>query len=260
MLAREGADIVLTDLDGAVETTPYPLATRDDLEQTAQEIRGLGRRVVARHADVRRQDELDAAVIAGIAELGGIDVVFANAGVWGVRPFWEISETEWAELQDITLAGVWRTAKAVAPHMIERGSGSIVITASINGLEPSAGSAHYVAAKHGVVGLMRNIALELAPHGIRCNAVCPGTIDTDITNSQVVRDLIAGGAGGTRAHVETVSAHMAALKGRNLLSPNAIAGAVLWLASDLASEVTGLTIPVDGGHMLLPGFNPLPAA
>lgn len=112
------------------------------------------------------------------SDLEKIDILIANAGIWTRAPFWEMDEDTWEEMIGVNLTGVWKSAKAVAAHMIERQAGSIVITASTNGLEAGMNYAHYVAAKHGVIGLMKNIALELAPYGIRCNAISPGAIRT----------------------------------------------------------------------------------
>jgi NAD(P)-dependent dehydrogenase (short-subunit alcohol dehydrogenase family) len=158
----------------------------------------------------------------------------------------------------VNLSGVWRCAKAVAPHMMERQTGSIVITASANGLEPGLNYAHYCASKHGVLGLMKNIALELAPHGIRCNAICPGAIDTPMVNQPAVYDMFAGREGGTRAELLAGGHYFSALKGVGFLEPQAIADAALYLNSALASAVTGIVLPVDAGHLLLTGMNPAP--
>ena len=142
--------------------------------------------------------------------------------------------------------------------MIERQSGSIVITSSVNGIEPGAEYAHYVASKHGVIGLMKTIALELAPYGIRCNSVAPAGVLSGMTNNQVCWDMMVGHPGGTEADLHEGSSHWHALKGTTIMPPQVIADTVLYLNSDLASAVTGVTIPVDSGHLLLPGINPTP--
>lgn len=161
---------------------------------------------------MRNQDQLDAAVAAGIAEFGKIDVLIANAGIWTRAPFWEMTEDSWQDMMDVNLTGVWKSAKAVAPHMIERLSGSIVITSSVNGLEPGPAYAHYVAAKHGVIGLMKNIALELAPYGIRCNSINPGAILTPMTNHQGAWDMFAGHDGRTPEEMIEGGYHFHALR------------------------------------------------
>jgi SDR family mycofactocin-dependent oxidoreductase len=256
--AREGADVIVIDIAEQLATVPYRLATADDLDETAKLVQARGRRALAIKADVRSQRQLDDAVAAGIAEFGKIDILIANAGIWTMAPFWELTDEQWEEMIGVNLTGVWRSAKAVAPHMIERGSGSMVITSSVNGLEAGQQTAHYVAAKHGVIGLMKNIALELAPYGIRCNAISPGAINTPMTNHQAGWDLFAGHPGGTEDDMAEAGYHYTALKGATFLDPQVIADAALYLNSHLASAVTGVTLPVDAGHMILTGNNPAP--
>jgi NAD(P)-dependent dehydrogenase (short-subunit alcohol dehydrogenase family) len=157
---------------------------------------------------------------------------------------------------DVALTGVWRVLKATAAQLISQKSGSVVLTASVNGVEGQPGSSHYTAAKHGVLGLMKAAALEFAPHGVRVNAVCPGFVDTAMTNWQGCYDMTGGKPGSTRAEHEKNAHHWHAIGG--LIQPGEISGAVVWLASDGASRVTGVALPVDGGHLVLPAFNPAP--
>jgi NAD(P)-dependent dehydrogenase (short-subunit alcohol dehydrogenase family) len=159
---------------------------------------------------------------------------------------------------DINLTGVWRCAKAVAPHMIERQAGSIVLISSLNGLEGGAYYAHYTAAKHGVVGLMRAMALELGPHGVRVNTIHPGAVETPMTNYPKAWDMYAGHPGGTKEHMIDAGRRIGILRGSTFLAPEEIAKAAMWLNSDLASSVTGVTLPVDSGHMAMPGVNQSP--
>jgi len=252
-LARAGADIIALDLAESIDTVPFPGATKDELAETVRDIEALGQRALSVQADVRSQAQLDEAVARGIAEFGKIDILIANAGIWGLAPFWEITDNEWDNMIDINLSGVWRSTKAVTPHMIERGSGVIIMTSSINGMEPCMNYAHYVAAKHGVLGLMRNVALELAPHGIRCNAVCPGAVDTVMLNWQGAYDLFAGHEGGTRDDFVRAGHSFHALKDVGMLDPQVVADATLWLVSDQASVITGVALPIEAGHMLLTG-------
>lgn len=257
-LARNGADVIAVDIADQVDSVPYPLSTPQDLADTGKAIEDLDRRVVTVQADVRSQEQLDEAVRRGLAEFDRIDILIANAGIWTMTPFWELTETQWSDMIETNLSGVWRSAKAVAAHMIERQTGAIVMTSSVNGLEPGMNYAHYVTAKHGVIGLMRNVALELAPHGIRCNAICPGAIDTGMTNWQGAYDMFAGHEGGTREDLLAGGPHFHALKGAGMLDPQVLADAALWLVSDGAAAVTGVALPVDAGHMLLTGSNPNP--
>ena len=256
--AKEGADVVLVDIADQIASVPYRMATQDDLAETVRQVEALDRRAIAVTADVRSQQQMDDAVARGIAEFGKIDILIANAGIWTQAPFWEITDEAWEDMIGTNLTGVWKSAKAIAPHMIERGSGSIVITSSVNGLEPGPDYAHYVSSKHGVIGLMKNIALELAPHGIRCNSINPGAIKTPMTDHQGAWDMFAGHEGGTEADMLAGGYHFHALKGMTFLPPEVIANTALYLNSELAAAVTGVTIPVDAGHMLLTGFNQAP--
>jgi SDR family mycofactocin-dependent oxidoreductase len=257
-LAAAGADIIAIDLCTDIDTIPYHLGTEDDLAETVAEIEKLDRRAVGIKADVRSSEQLDAAVAQGIAALGPIDILIINAGVWALAPLWELTEQQWQDMIDVDLTGVWRSLKAVLPAMVERRSGAVVITSSVNGFETGGGMSHYVAAKHGVLGLMKNAALELGPYNVRCNAVCPGLIDTKMNDWQGVYDMMAGHEGGTPEDRQNAGYNWNVLAGRSLLSPQAISNAVLFLASDAASEITGVSLAVDGGHMILPGFNPSP--
>ena len=256
--AREGADVIIVDIVEDLTTVTYPLARKDDMAATVEAVEALGRRIVAVEADVRSQDQLDAAVARGVAELGQIDVLIANAGIWTQAPFYELTDDQWEEMIAVNLSGVWRSAKAVAPHMIERRSGSIVMISSVNGLEPGPNFAHYTAAKHGVVGLMKTVALELAPHGIRCNSIHPGAVRSGMTENQMAFDMYAGGPGGTVDDLISAGKHYGALKGTTFMPPETIANAALFLNSDLAASVTGVALPVEAGHLLMAGVNTSP--
>jgi SDR family mycofactocin-dependent oxidoreductase len=254
--AREGADVIIVDILDQVPTVAYGMATQQDLDETVRLVESHDRRALPVQADVRDQRQLDDAVATGIAELGAIDILIANAGIWALGSFWELTDEQWDTTIAVNLTGVWKSAKAVAPHMIERRSGSIVMIASANALEPGRFTAHYVAAKHGVLGLMRNVALELAPYGIRCNAICPGFVKTRMTSHQEALDLFAGHPGGTQADMDEAGYHYGMLKGTTWLDPQAIADTALYLNSDLAANVTGVALPVDAGHQILPRYNP----
>jgi SDR family mycofactocin-dependent oxidoreductase len=257
-LATAGADIVATDICAQIDSAPYALSTADDLDVTRALVVEAGREVLAMTCDVRSQNDQDMAVAAALNRFGRIDILVANAAIWGLGSIWELSETEWQDMVDVTLTGAWRSLKAVAPSMIERRSGSVVFVSSINGMVPGAGFAHYVAAKHGVIGLMKTAALELARYNVRCNAVCPGLIDTKMNDWPGSWDMMAGHEHGTAEDRRRNSYHMSALVGRGLLSPSTVSAAVAWLASDDARDVTGVALPVDGGNLVLPGYNPAP--
>ena len=143
---------------------------QEDLAETVKAVEALDRRIVASKADVRDYASLKSALDDGVAELGRLDIVSANAGIFSTAPTAELTEEEWGQMIDINLTGVWRTCKAAIPHLIANNGGSIIITSSGAGLKGFPNFAHYVSAKHGVVGLMRTLALELAPHSIRVNS------------------------------------------------------------------------------------------
>jgi NAD(P)-dependent dehydrogenase (short-subunit alcohol dehydrogenase family) len=207
---------------------------------------------------VRSQTAMDDAVSQGITAFGKIDILIANAGIWTIQPFWELSDETWDSVVDVNLGGTWRSAKAVAPHMIERGSGSIVMVSSVNGFEPGANYAHYTASKFGVIGLMKTVALELAPYGVRCNAVCPGAVRSGMTDNQGGWDLFAGHPGGTPQDLIDGGHSFTALRGHTFMEPESIAGTAVFLNSSLAASVTGSAVVVDAGHLLLTGINPNP--
>ena len=252
-LASEGADIIATDITRDLPTVDYPLGTSEDLEETARLVKNAGGRCLTAIADVRSQAQLDEAVTQGIAQFGHIDILIANAGTLGTAWLWEITEEQWDDIIAVTLTGVWKSIKAVAPHMIERRSGSMVLISSINGVEPGPKYAHYTAAKHGVIGLMRSAALELGQFDVRCNVVCPGVISTPQNTWQGALDVIAGHAGGTMEERAIVGQRFGVLASAGWLEPEVIAEASAYLVSDAAKYVTGVVLPVESGHLLVPG-------
>ena len=252
-LARNGAELVICDIGHDVEGLRYPLSSEADLKETADLVEAQDRRVVSMPADVRSQEQLDAVVAAGIAEFGHIDILIANAGVYALTPFWEISEEEWSIVTETNLGGVWRAAKAVMPHMIAAGGGAIVVISSVNGLEPANGYAHYGASKYGALGLMGSIALEGAPHGVRCNAICPGFVRSGMTTFQDQLDKYAGHPGGTLDDLEHAGLSFHPTRDLSYLEPQAIADAALWLVSPGSAAVTGVALPVDAGHLMVAG-------
>jgi SDR family mycofactocin-dependent oxidoreductase len=258
--ARDGADVIVCDIAADIESVPYPLATKEDLETTRTLVEAEGRRCVARVADVRDQAALDAVVAAGVEEFGRIDALVANAGIydWSTSPLWETTDDAWYDQIGVCLEGVWRSAKAVAPRMIAQGSGTMVFTSSNVGQEGSPFSAPYVAAKHGVIGLMKTAALELARHGVRVNAVLPSTTDTKINDHPAGWTRASGKPDGTRADYLDAVHHWTLLPNTGALPPAATAKAVAWLCSEAAAFITGIGLPVDAGHLLLPGRNPWP--
>jgi SDR family mycofactocin-dependent oxidoreductase len=245
-LAEEGCDIIAVDICEQVAGTPIPLATADDLAETGKMVENLDRRIVTRIADVRDDGALAAAVAEGVSEFGHIDVVCANAGIASVGVTWEVSDRDWQDMMDINLTGVWRTCKAVIPQLIEQGTGgSIIITSSVAGLRGLGGLTAYTAAKHGVVGLMRSLVNELAPHRIRVNTVHPTTVDTDMVRHPMLWSLLG---------VETAEEGAPIFEQMNAfpipwVESIDISNAVLFLASEESRYVTGLTLYVDAGFL-----------
>jgi (+)-trans-carveol dehydrogenase len=252
-LAQEGADIIAVDLAGQVASVPYPMATPEDLDQTVKEVEALDRRIVATQADVRDYGALKAALDKGVAQLGRLDIVSANAGIASFGPADELDETTWRDMIDINLTGMWHTCKAAIPHLVEGGrGGSIVITSSDAGLKGFQNLAHYVSAKHGVVGLMRTLALELAPHMIRVNSLHPTTVNTDMIQNAPTYELFAPDLAEKDRTKERLTERFQTLNALPIpwVEPVDISNAVLFLASDEARYITGVPLPVDAGFMV----------
>jgi SDR family mycofactocin-dependent oxidoreductase len=253
--AREGADVVVVDIDQDIASVPYGLAADGELAETVALVEAEGRRALSAVADVRSQSDLDEAVRRAVEEFGRIDALIANAGILSVGAVWELSDDQWQDMIDVNLTGVWRTVKAVMPTMIEQRSGSIVLTSSQNGEEPEEGVGHYTAAKHGVLGLMKAVAQEAARHNVRCNAIKPGFIKSAMTTWPEMLDRYAGQEGaGTLEHIEAAGATYNALP-RPTMEPEAAARAALFLNSELAADMTGVALDLDGGHRVLPHMN-----
>ena len=191
--AREGADIVVCDIAEGLPTVPYPLASAEDLADTVKMVEDLDRRCLAVQADVRESEQMREVAERAIVEFGHVDILLANAGIESFGWAQDLTDEQWDEMVAVNLTGAWKSCKAVIPHMIERHTGVIVITSSIAGLKGLANQAHYCAAKHGVVGLMRGLAIELAPYRIRVNTVHPSSVDTPIIKNQAMYTLFSGG-------------------------------------------------------------------
>nr|MDT0664387.1 mycofactocin-coupled SDR family oxidoreductase [Micromonospora sp. DSM 115978] len=246
---EEGADVVAVDLCADVSVTGYPGASAADLAETVSLVEKCGRRAVAAVADVRDQAALSAVLDAAVAELGRLDVVVANAGISTTGTATEkMDENVWQTMIDINLTGVWRTVKAAIPHLVAGGrGGSIVLTSSMMGLRGSGYIAHYSAAKHGLVGLMRSLANELAPHMIRVNTVHPGTVRTPmVDNPSLISALRPDLENPTIEDAAEFLGHYHLLP-VSLIESVDVANAVLFLASDEARYVTGVALPVDAG-------------
>ncbi len=249
-LAQEGADIIAIDIAGPVSSIEmYPLATEEDLAETVRQVEALDRRIVATKADVRDTAALRAAVDDGVAQLGRLDIVLANAGVFEIQPALEITDDAWREMIDINLTGVWNTCKVALPHLVEGGrGGAIVLTSSTAGLKGTPNTIHYTAAKHGVVGIMRTLANEFAPRSIRVNSVHPTGVDTVMIQNPKTWGLFdPAEPNPSRETAEPVFQSTNALP-VPWVEPVDISNAILFLVSDEARYITGVTLPVDAGY------------
>jgi (+)-trans-carveol dehydrogenase len=246
-LAEAGADIIAIDAGAPDATVSYALPKIEELEETAELVRKTGRRAVTGQADVADWDQFSAAVNAGVAEFGTIDIVCANAGIFTSGNSWELSEEMWRRMLDVNLTGAWHAAKAAIPVMVDGGrGGSIIITGSTAATKGLPGMAHYAAAKHGVVGLMRTLAIELGPHHIRANVVAPTACGTPMLLNDEIKTLFGGGTMPTEEefHDRNVETHLIPTP---WIQPEDVSDAVLFLASDASKFVTGTVLKVDAG-------------
>ena len=251
-LAEEGADIIAVDLCRQIDSVPYPMSTSDDLAETVKQVEALDRRIVASEADVRDGAALRTAVDEGVAQLGRLDIVAANAGIASTADGTVgLSDQEWQDMIDVNLTGVWQTCKAAVPHLVQGGrGGSMILTSSAAGLMAYPNIGHYVAAKHGVVGLMKTLALELAPHNIRVNSLHPTQVNTPmIMNETIYKLFLPDQAHPTAEGFAPVSQEMNALP-IPWVEPADISNALVFLASDEARYITGVTLPVDAGAII----------
>jgi (+)-trans-carveol dehydrogenase len=250
-LAEEGADIIAVDLCGQIDSVPYPMSTPADLAETVKAVEALDRRIVAKQADVRDYAAVKAALDEGVAELGRLDIVSANAGISSVGRADELSEQTWRDMIDTNLTGVWHTAKAAIPALKAGGAGgSMVLTSSAAGLMAMENIGHYVSAKHGVIGLMRTLALELAPDSIRVNAICPTTVDTPMIQNDATYQLFRPDL--TNPTVDDAADSFITMNALPIrwVEARDISNALLFLASDEARYITGVALPVDAGTLV----------
>ncbi|MGW0357815.1 mycofactocin-coupled SDR family oxidoreductase [Nocardia nova] len=252
-LAQEGADIIAIDACKPVSGSDQIAAsTPEDLAETADLVKGLGRRIVTAEVDVRDFRAVQTAVDTGVGQLGGLDIVVANAGIGnGGATLDRTSEQDWNTMIDINLSGVWKSVKAVVPHLLSgnRG-GSVVLTSSVGGLKAYANTGHYIAAKHGVIGLMRTFAVELGQHSIRVNAVCPTNVDTPMFMNEGTMKLFRPDLENPGPDDLAVAAQFMHVLPIGWVEPIDISNAVLFLASDEARYITGLPLTVDAGSTL----------
>ncbi|UFS57569.1 mycofactocin-coupled SDR family oxidoreductase [Subtercola endophyticus] len=251
-MAQEGADIIAIDIEDQMGTVPYDMATPADMHETVRLVEALDRRIIATKADVRDFDAVKAALDDGVAQLGKLDIVSANAGIFSFGTMEELTDLEWDELQDVNLKGVWHTAKAAIPHLRANKGGSMILTSSSAGVKAVPNIGHYVAAKHGVIGLMKTLALELAPDMIRVNTVNPTSVNTDMIQNAATAALFAPDLPVEERTREVLGERFKTMNAIPIpwVEPVDISNAVLFLASDEARYITGVVFPVDAGQLV----------
>ena len=240
-LAAAGASVAVLDVCRDLDVPAYPLATEAELHAVVAEVAARGGRALPLVADVRDPAGVSAAVAATVAGFGRLDILVNNAGIVTSAPFWELTEAQWGAVVDINLSGVWRVTRAAAPHLRRSPRGRIVHIASTGGVRAVPEFAHYVAAKHGVVGLTRAMAIELAPDGVTVNAILPGAVDSPMLAG------LADELGLTPDDVHKRWLHDQLLM--EVITPDEVTGALMWLLSDSARHVTGHCLAVDGGAL-----------
>ncbi|MEV4241489.1 MULTISPECIES: mycofactocin-coupled SDR family oxidoreductase [Nocardia] len=251
-LAREGADIIAVDVCKQLDGVNIAMSTPDDLAETVDQVKALGGRILAVEADVRDFDAMQAVVDEGVKQFGRLDIVLANAGLAsdGARMD-EMSEKTWRDMIDVNQTGVWLTTRVSVPHMIAAGNGgSIILTSSVGGLRGGPNIGHYISAKHGVIGIMRTLAMELGDKNIRVNTICPTQVATPmLLNESTYRMFRPDLKHPTVDDFKAVSQFMHVLP-IPWVEAEDVTNAVLFLASDEARYITGVALPVDAGGML----------
>ncbi|GAA1841534.1 mycofactocin-coupled SDR family oxidoreductase [Pseudonocardia alni] len=244
-LAQEGADIVVCDITQQVATVPFPTGRPGDLDETVAAVEKLDRRCVAIEADVRKTADMERLADTAMSEFGRIDIHLANAGILSLSEnTWELTDEAWDDMIDINLTGVFKSCRAVVPHIRAGGNGgTILITSSIAGLRAVAGCTHYTAAKHGIVGLMRTLARELAPESIRVNTIHPTGVGSPMSNNDYFPQWLT-------EHEELGNAMRFNLMPVDALPERDVSDVVAFLCSDAGKWITGTTVPIDAGFML----------
>jgi SDR family mycofactocin-dependent oxidoreductase len=242
-LASEGADIIALDNCVSAETTDYDGPTEEDLAETVRLVEAQDRRIVARKADIRDLPALQSLVKDGVAELGRLDVVVANAGICPANWSWETPVEQWQEVIDVNLTGTFYTMKATIPTLIEQGTGgSIIITSSVAGLRGHPFLSAYAASKHGVVGMAKSIAVELGQYNIRVNTIHPHGVATGMQPKRMGELIMENAATLGPIFMQTLPDPIS--------QPEDIAAVVAFLASDDSHHMTGVQLPVDLGTLL----------
>jgi SDR family mycofactocin-dependent oxidoreductase len=243
--AREGADLAISDICSDVSTVPYGLSRSEDLAETRSLCEAEGAQVISERVDVRDYEQVAAFANRTLDEFGRIDVLVANAGIFTFGTLTELSSEQFGDMIDTNLKGPWHTVKAVVPSMVEQQYGRIVIIGSSASLIGYPNVGHYVAAKHGVLGLTKSLALEQAANGITANCVCPTGVHTQMLENEAAYAMMS-------PDNPTLEGALVALQTLNpiprpWLEPEEVSKLVLFLASDEASSITGAEFKIDMG-------------
>ena len=243
LLAANGHDLVLLDACTAVAPTSYPPATPEQLADTGRAGEAAGARVVTAEVDLRDGPAVRKVIDDAVAHLGRLDVIVSNAGVSFFRPFLELTDDDWDAMIGNNLTTAQRVLSAAVPHVVRAGNGgSIVLTASVAGVKVIPFESHYVASKHGLIGLMRTLAVELAPYGIRVNAIAPGGVSTAMAEGHDLEAIF-----GNEERAAMFGASFNPLLPPHMATPEEVAGVVAFLCSDGARAITGHVVPIDFG-------------
>ena len=246
--AQEGADIIAVDICDQIDCVGYPMATREDLDETVNLVEKTGRRIVASRGDVRDFERLKTIAANGVAELGRVDFVLANAGIGPLVGEQRHDIVAYVDAVDVMLTGVYYTIEATLPALLDHGDGGAIVitssTAGLNSLCPtfsvrSHGFAGYHAAKHGVVGLMRYYATSLAEKNIRVNSVHPTGVATPMLLNEPAEQHMAEHPEGNSAFENLLPVE--------LIEPADVSEAMVYLCGQSGRYITGITLPVDGG-------------
>jgi SDR family mycofactocin-dependent oxidoreductase len=253
-LAERGVDLIALDVNRSIGSVPYPGSTPEDLAETVALVEGLGRRIVAREADVRDVAAVRAIVDEGVAELGRLDIVIPNAGIASVAAAGDMTPEAWDDMIGINLTGAWNAFSAALPHVRAAGrGGSVVFIGSTAAHRPVPNLTHYVAAKHGVIGMTKTLALELGPENIRVNAVSPTNVDTPMVQNEFIMKLFMPDLEHpSRADAELPDSpyRQANVIPIPWIDADDVTNVLLFLVSDEARYITGIAIPVDAGFLI----------
>jgi SDR family mycofactocin-dependent oxidoreductase len=241
-LAGEGADVVALDIGGPLPGIQYQQPTREDLAETVRQVEALDRRIVPVYADVRDLDGMRTQVDAAVAELGGLDVVVANAGICTPTAWDSVTPQQFQDTLDINVTGVWNTVMVGAPHLVARGGGSVIITSSAAGLKVQPFMVHYTTSKFAVRGMAKAFATELARHNVRVNSVHPTGVATPMGTGDM-----QGVLGAAMAADQRLGAMFMNMLPIDITQPEDVADVVLFLASDESRVITAHELAADAG-------------